>query len=224
MLQSADESQRLRALFLRGDVQRCVCMMAPTLLSATVDTITLTATAAAAATQQHSDGVHAAATTAHTAARDSSSSRSHTEHNGVDSGQQGGHCGSDSSDTLQLQFEQVPPETLRLLPDSVLLLDTYDSVYVWIGRAVSAVTAAAVRAASLQRVQRMTAERFPAPRVLCVADGSSLARFVTCRLAPSHRDPPVRSESSAVRQSRELLPYTDDLSYREYFYSIVAGR
>jgi hypothetical protein len=134
------------------------------------------------------------------------------------------HSSSTSSEALQLQFEQVPPEILRLLPDSVLLLDTYDCVYVWIGRAVPAVTAAAVRTASLQRVRSMTAERFPAPRVLCVADGSSFARFVMCRLAPSHRDPPVGSESSAVHQLRELLPYTDDLSYREYFYSIVAGR
>jgi Gelsolin repeat len=229
MLQSADESQRLRTLFLRGDVQRCVGMMAPTLLSATVDTSVLTAAAEAAAAvqQQHSEGVHAAATTAHTDAHNSSSSSSHTEHNGVKSVQ---HCAStaqsesESSAALQLHLEQVPPETLRLLKDSVLLLDTYDSVYVWIGRAVPAATAAAVRAASLQQVQRMTAERFPAPRVLCVADGSSFARFVTCRLAPSHRDPPVGSESSAVRQLRELLPYTDDLSYREYFYSIVAGR
>jgi Gelsolin repeat len=239
MLQSADESQRLRTLFLRGDVQRCVCMLAPTLLSATVDTTAAAAAAAAAATaaaaaaaaaeaaqQQHYEGVRAGAITAHTDVHNSSSSSSHTEHNGIDSVQHGGtaHSDSESSTALQLQFEQVPPETLRLLPDSVLLLDTYDNVYVWIGRAVPAATAAAVRVASLQQVQRMTAERFPAPRVLCVADGSSFARFVTCRLGPSHRDPPVGSESSAVRQLRKLLPYTDDLSYREYFYYIVAGR
>eukprot|EP00953_Heterococcus_sp_UTEX-ZZ885_P010781 6283-Heterococcus_DN1.PRE.4 len=228
MLQSADESQRLRTLFLRGDVQRCVCMMAPTLLSATIDTTAAAAAAAVvAAQQQHSESVHAAAVTVHTDAHNSSSSRSsHTEHNGVDSAQHSdsAHSASEGSKALQLHFEQVPAETLRLLPDSVLLLDTYDNVYVWTGRAVPAVTAAAVRTASLQRVQRMTAERFPAPRVLCVADGSSFARFVTCRLAPSHRDPPVGTESSAVRQLRELLSYTDDLSYREYFYSIVAGR
>eukprot|EP00053_Salpingoeca_punica_P016973 m.162183 g.162183 ORF g.162183 m.162183 type:complete len:251 (+) comp17084_c1_seq1:2615-3367(+) len=119
------------------------------------------------------------------------------------------------------EMESVPPTTLELRHNRVLLLDNFTHVFVWKG---SDVVAGDPREMQCQVVaNRMLSEQFPAPHVLVVEEGASLARGVLCRLAPFHNDtiaeqiadcPSIQDVPGAARQG--LAPLTQDLSLRQF--------
>ncbi|CAM9611023.1 unnamed protein product, partial [Laminaria digitata] len=86
-----------------------------------------------------------------------------------------------------LPFAPVPVETLAMLADRILVLDTHDHVYVWSGAAVCGEEFDGVREACGKLFSGEGASRFPAAPLVFLKDGTSWSRFLTSRLVPSHK-------------------------------------
>lgn len=130
------------------------------------------------------------------------------------------------------QFEELPPETLALQSGRVLMLDHHTHVFVWSGRAVTGPEFDVYRDACRDRAAEESRLRVPCPEVLFFAEGESAARWLECRLNPSHRDPEAEQlrgfpqllglgadELAALRA--KFLP-TDDASEREWWLGLVS--
>ncbi len=120
----------------------------------------------------------------------------------------------------------VQSETLCLLPDRLLLVDTWDVVYIWVGSEVDACNEAkSARITSMELAEEMCRKdtRLPAALIQVVEAGDPWARFVTTRLEPSHKDAPRPGEHSKISHIRRLLceqMNTDDLSFNAYVMKI----
>ncbi len=113
-------------------------------------------------------------------------------------------------------------ETLCLLPDRILLVDTWDVLYIWVGSEVDASSEAkSARISCMKLAEDMCKKdtRLPAALIQVVEAGESWSRFVTTRLEPSHKDAPQPGEHSKISHIRRLLckeMNTDDLSFNAY--------
>jgi len=121
---------------------------------------------------------------------------------------------------------QLPLVNLAMRSDRVLLLDDQTSLMVWFGRASLAPELEPVRKFALEFATQLAKDRFPRPTIRTLQEGSSMARFLLCRLAPLHKE----AQGAQEQQLPELaaLPRhdyqrllasfyrTDELSYGEY--------
>lgn len=117
--------------------------------------------------------------------------------------------------------EAVPPTTLALRSDRWLLVDAGTQLFVW--RGLTAEGGGAARTTLLREARQRAAERFPAAEVLSFSEGSPMARWLLCRLAPAHHDSEaeqLRDHPSlppdAAAATRAKLPRSDTMSVNQY--------
>ena len=108
---------------------------------------------------------------------------------------------------------------------NVLLLDHHTEILIWEGNLVGE-----KREQWLSTAQSLAAEksanRFPRPYIMQFKERSSMARWLLCRLIPSHKDPKSRQSTNFPDiNSMSELEYqsmmsafhdTDDLSFLQY--------
>ncbi|CAM9279711.1 unnamed protein product, partial [Ectocarpus sp. 12 AP-2014] len=209
LLQNSDDPLCLRHLFLRGALEDCLRMMEPSLVS-------LKATEALACLTAAGNG--------------SGGDSGITAKESVPTASAASATAAAASAALPFPFSRVPVETLAMLANRVLVLDTHDRVFVWSGSAVCGPEFEAVREACRGVFAGEAGARFPYAPVVFLKDGTSWSRYLTSRLIPSHKDP-VEDQlrgfpnlagvpEAEVEQLRAKLPPTDDESYREFFWDV----
>ncbi|CAM9571631.1 unnamed protein product [Choristocarpus tenellus] len=134
---------------------------------------------------------------------------------------------------LTVPLTPVPVETLAMLSDHLLILDTHDRIFIWSGSAVCGKEFDPLRQACLEHISSSAASRFPSAPVAFLKDGSSWSRYLTSRLIPSHKDSPEQqlmgfpALASVPRAELEglrcKLPQTDDPSYHTYFWRVCGN-
>eukprot|EP00656_Telonema_subtile_P003015 TRINITY_DN11389_c0_g1_i1.p1 TRINITY_DN11389_c0_g1~~TRINITY_DN11389_c0_g1_i1.p1 ORF type:complete len:241 (-),score=67.72 TRINITY_DN11389_c0_g1_i1:221-943(-) len=128
----------------------------------------------------------------------------------------------------------LPLEDLCLQPAWTLYLDQHTHVFIWGGALTKGEAHAPTRQHAHQVAQQQQAGRFPAPETLAFFEGDSLARYMTARLIPSHKDLPEEQRESlpqlralgeeAQHALREKLWMdTDDLSFKEFLLTVGLG-
>ena len=85
---------------------------------------------------------------------------------------------------------------------SVLLFDDDVTLLLWMGRQVDPAVAAALQQRGVAVAAERAYYRFPRPTIRLLQEGSSMSRFLVCRLAPLHK---VRERTR--RRARD--PYSD---------------
>ena len=131
-------------------------------------------------------------------------------------------------------FSILPPETLALLSDSIVVLDAEREIFVWIGYERLLLQEDPVYDACIALALSLTQERNPPSIIRVVKEGSSNSRYVLCNLIPSHKDP-VEASMKTLPVLETLPPpllkkhygkfmRTDDMSFREYMTKIYHFR
>lgn len=138
--------------------------------------------------------------------------------------------GSSPAAPIHPEFTVLPPETLALMSDSIVVLDTEREIFIWIGMERLDLDADPLYDHCLSLALSMNQERFPPSIIRVVKEGSSSARFVLSNLIPSHKDPIETSVLSLpflttlpphyLRQHCNKFLRTDDMSFREYMVKI----
>merc|ERR1711862_206836 len=102
------------------------------------------------------------------------------------------HIANNTSTSSSYDLIPIPPETLVLWDNVIIASDHYDSLFIWSGRAVTSQQFNDVRTLCQQHLQAMSRFRFPQPDKIMYSlyDGDSMSRHFTCRLVPTHLDPP----------------------------------
>ncbi|CAM9659377.1 unnamed protein product [Discosporangium mesarthrocarpum] len=198
LLQNSDDQLCLRHLFLRGSLEDCLRMLEPRMLSLNAPEALETLRAA---TESALEG---------------------------EALEGDGERQTNPTPPPQLPLTPVPVETLAMLPDRLLVLDTHDRIYIWSGHTVCGREFDPLRKACEAGVAVSAASRFPSASVTFLKDGSSWSRYLTSRLIPSHKDsieqqlksfPALASVPRAELEGlRRKLPPTDDPSYHQYFW------
>ena len=125
------------------------------------------------------------------------------------------------------QFSVLGPESVALLSDAVVVLDTEREIFVWVGAdRVNQIETDPVYSGCISLALSLTQTRNPPSIIRVVYEYTSNARYVLCNLIPSHKDPidiVVKSipllqnlTSQEVRAHMGKFLHTDDLSFREY--------
>ena len=132
-----------------------------------------------------------------------------------------------SFDCFLGELIEVPMETLALQSNKILYVDTHQSILIWSGELVKGMEYDYYRQGCIQRAADQSQYRVPAPELLVFEAGSSAARWLQCRMIPTHKDsmslqnlsfPPVQSLTQKQRQELiQQFPPTDDQSFVEYF-------
>lgn len=134
----------------------------------------------------------------------------------------------------QPEFTILSPETVALLSDSVVVLDTEREILIWIGHDRMNMKNDDVFNHCLSLALSLTQERNPPSVIRVVTEYSSNSRFVLCNLIPSHKDPmditikslPILKNYSIsfLKEHYTKFLYTDDMSFREYMTMIYHFR
>jgi len=108
---------------------------------------------------------------------------------------------------------------LALQSDKILLLDHQTDVFIWIGTQCS--DSQNKLSICMKYAVEGIKHRFPNPQILVFKESSSMARWLQCRLIPSHKDSPeeqVESFPQLTQIPLQLKKFhkTDDLSFRQY--------
>eukprot|EP01114_Cavostelium_apophysatum_P002146 TRINITY_DN11871_c0_g1_i2.p1 TRINITY_DN11871_c0_g1~~TRINITY_DN11871_c0_g1_i2.p1 ORF type:complete len:924 (-),score=187.79 TRINITY_DN11871_c0_g1_i2:24-2708(-) len=131
-------------------------------------------------------------------------------------------------------FLQVPLEDLALQSNKILLLDHHTDIFLWSGMEVAGEAFASKRQTCLRRAAAACKHRFPRPHVMQFKEGSSMARWLQCRLIPAHKDS-ADEQVTSFPQLDELTPEqktklaskfhrTDDASYNQYYRSLFKAQ
>ena len=125
------------------------------------------------------------------------------------------------------QFSVLGPESVALLSEAVVVLDTEREIFVWVGAdRVSRIETDPVYSGCISLALSLTQTRNPPSVIRVVYEYTSNARYVLCNLIPSHKDP-VEIVVKSIPLLQDLTPqdlrihmgkflHTDDLSFREY--------
>lgn len=127
-----------------------------------------------------------------------------------------------------LKLESVPPDWCRLPPASLALLDTGDSVLVWMGPQCTERVQELIPLLADIAKQRAH-QRRPSAAVSFITSGSPAERLVFSRLAPSvcisdwEQDEGHLIDEVTFQQHRAVLnlPHTDQSSFKKYTASIL---
>jgi len=127
-----------------------------------------------------------------------------------------------SGHTDQLALCNIAQQSNRLL-----YLDHHTHIFIWSGSSVAGPEFDLYRSAWVQKAESSSSTRFPTPAVYVFTEGSSAARWLDCRLAPSHKDTPQQMETdyppiallSAEDRSELLSKFlpTDELSFHQFY-------
>ena len=141
------------------------------------------------------------------------------------------HCSPSDIDPL---YSIHSPETITLLSDSVVVLDTEREIFIWIGGSRAVLKEDDVFNHCLSLALSLTKERNPPSIIRVVREYSSNSRFVLCNLIPSHKDPmDVATKTISVFSAYSPMylkdhfakfMHTDDMSFREYMAMIYRFR
>ena len=136
--------------------------------------------------------------------------------------------------SAQPLYSVLSPESLALLSDAVVVLDTQREIFIWVGSERVDSKEDDVFSHCLSVALSITQERNPPSVIRVVRENTSNSRFVLCNLIPSHKDPmDIAMKSLTVLSTVpvELLKehvgkflYTDDMSFREYMTKIYRFR
>ena len=124
------------------------------------------------------------------------------------------------------EFHVVPAETLALLSNAVVVVDTLRDIFIWVGAQHGSIVKDPVYGGCVSLALSLAQHRSPPSAIRVVFENSSSARFVLCSLIPSHKDP-LEIAMKTIPPLQELTPqalrdhvskflYTDDMSFREY--------
>jgi hypothetical protein len=107
---------------------------------------------------------------------------------------------------------------------------------VWSGRGVGGSEFDAVRNHCEEFLLERSRNRFPMPHLYSLAEGDSMSRRFTARLAPSHADPVEQqmvhfpalaglspSELSALREKFRFYDASADASFRRWFWGVASA-
>lgn len=129
--------------------------------------------------------------------------------------------------SLEQEPEQLPVETLALQSDRILYLDCHTHIFVWSGRDVVGSQYDVFREAFKQRGNAESKYRLPAPKMIICNEDSSNARWLRCRLIPSHKDAPhiqlqhfPQLKQIPNKRRKELMAKflpTDDITFYQYY-------
>jgi len=121
--------------------------------------------------------------------------------------------------------QQMPLEVLALQSHNVLLLDHHTDILIWYGNAVGEHQEQLLSLAQ-QIAEDRAALRFPQPYIMKFRENTSMARWLLCRLIPSHKDnasfhfahfPELATLPKAdYDKFLSKFHYTDDLSFLQY--------
>eukprot|EP00300_Choanocystis_sp_HF-7_P013186 c18191_g1_i2.p1 GENE.c18191_g1_i2~~c18191_g1_i2.p1 ORF type:complete len:758 (+),score=154.58 c18191_g1_i2:36-2309(+) len=121
---------------------------------------------------------------------------------------------------------EVSCETLALQSDFVLLVDHQTDIFIWSGRNTSGPEFDVIRQACLENANNLAQTRFPCPMIKTFKEGESMARWLECRMIPSHKDrldlqvhsfPMMKRLSDQQRATLVAkLPKTDDPSLHQW--------
>lgn len=122
----------------------------------------------------------------------------------------------------------VAPDTLAMQSDCVLLFDQHYDIFVWVG-AKAKDSPAEERAWA--HAFFLSNRRYPYPQLMKFDEGSSMARWLSSRLAPSHLDPWAEAckslpqlhalDDAARQQLFAKFHKTDDLSYFQWLQQVL---
>ncbi|PRP79247.1 hypothetical protein PROFUN_13040 [Planoprotostelium fungivorum] len=135
-----------------------------------------------------------------------------------------------------LELYPLPTEDLAMQSDKILLLDHHTEVFRWLGGMVGRIHQTADLEGILKRcdeyVESISRHRYPHPSSHSFKEGTSMARWIQCRLIPSHKDTteeqlenfPQMDELTEEDRRRLLSKFhrTDDLSYLQWFKKLNA--
>eukprot|EP00808_Paulinella_micropora_P000105 g81702.t1 len=111
----------------------------------------------------------------------------------------GGRAGRQRLLNVKLTTDTHPHEE----SERILYLDHHTHVLIWSGKLVAGADYEAIRAACRQRAMQTTQNRLPAAEVSEFVEGSSAARWLLCRLQPSHID--IQNALAAVDKHKAVL-------------------
>ena len=139
-----------------------------------------------------------------------------------------------SPSSIEPEFTILSPETLALLSDSVVVLDTEREILIWIGHDRINMKNDDVLNHCFSLALSLTQDRNPPSIIRVVTEYSSNSRFVLCNLIPSHKDPmdismkslPILKNYSIsfLKEHYAKFLHTDDMSFREYMTMIYHFR
>jgi hypothetical protein len=118
----------------------------------------------------------------------------------------------------------------------IIAADHHDSLFVWSGKRCKGPEYDDIRENFKSFLLERAEGRFPMPELHILAEGDSMGRRFTSRLAPSHADPPDHQiahfplletlpapELDAVRQKFRFYDASSDASFRAWFWSVASA-
>eukprot|EP00026_Physarum_polycephalum_P002452 Phypoly_transcript_02458.p1 GENE.Phypoly_transcript_02458~~Phypoly_transcript_02458.p1 ORF type:complete len:897 (+),score=111.23 Phypoly_transcript_02458:48-2738(+) len=125
------------------------------------------------------------------------------------------------------EWIEVPLTTLALQSKNILYLDHHTQILVWSGQDAVGPQFDHIRDLALREAHNVSSTRFPQPQIMLFNEGSSMSRFLLCRLGPDHKDD-LNDQIAIYPQLARLPPaersallakfhYTDDPSFSQYF-------
>lgn len=125
----------------------------------------------------------------------------------------------------------MPLEDLALQSKHILVLDHHTDIFIWSGLDVAGPALDYVRQRCIQYALESSAQRYPQPHIRVFTEGDSNARWLECRLVPSHKDPieeqlksfPQLHELSQEERQRLLSKFhrTDEMSFYQFYRTLL---
>jgi len=125
------------------------------------------------------------------------------------------------------KWVEVPLSTLALQSNHILYLDHHTHIFIWSGMDAVGPQLDQIRNMALQEAHNASAQRFSQPQIMLFNEGSSMSRFLLCRLGPDHKDE-MNDQISIYPSIAKLTPaaralfntkfhHTDDPSFNQFF-------
>jgi len=131
------------------------------------------------------------------------------------------------------EWIEVPLTTLALQSKNILYVDHHTHILIWSGQDAVGPQFDHIRDLALREAHNVSASRFPQPQIMLFNEGSSMSRFLLCRLGPDHKDdlndqiaiyPQLARLQQGERQAlMSKFHYTDDPSFSQYFRQLTSG-
>jgi hypothetical protein len=144
--------------------------------------------------------------------------------------------GALESDSAKTNVTSVPPDTLALWDDVILVADHFYELFVWSGKSTQRSEYDAVRNHFKGFLAERNKDRFPVPALHVMNEDESMCRRFIALLAPSHADPvehqlayfPLLANLSSAQlaslQSKvKFYDSTTDSSFRNWFWSVSSA-
>jgi hypothetical protein len=134
--------------------------------------------------------------------------------------------------TTQHEFSlvELPLEDLALQSKHILILDHHTDIFIWSGLDMAGPEFDLLRQRCIHYAIDISMQRYPQPHIRVFTEGDSNARWLECRLIPSHKDP-IEEQLKSFPQLRELsqerqrllskFHRTDEMSFYQYYRTLL---